>query len=250
MKNKIVILLGIIGILDTIIVSIFIDGVNTGVMVPGIVGLIVVFIFLNREYRWFDLTIRSRWIKGILKLTMISLIITFVLIESIIIFSVKSEANAEVDYLMILGAGLRGEEISLALRERMEKGVVYLNSNPDAVVIVSGGQGTGEKITEAEAMKKYLLDQGVSEARIIKEETSTSTMENFKNTREILLQDNIENPRILIVTNDFHMFRSKLLARRNGFIPYGLPSTTPISILPNCYIREYFAVVKSLIFDR
>ncbi|MDF2523868.1 MAG: hypothetical protein K0R31_1509, partial [Clostridiales bacterium] len=130
------------GILDTIIVALFIDGVNTGVLVPGIVGLIMVFIFLNREYRWFDLTIRSRWIKGILKLAMISLIVSFVIIESIILFSVKSEANAEVDYLMILGAGLRGEEISLALQERMEKGVVYLINNPDAAVIVSGGQGT------------------------------------------------------------------------------------------------------------
>jgi uncharacterized SAM-binding protein YcdF (DUF218 family) len=238
------------GILDTIIVALFIDGVNTGVLVPGIVGLIMVFIFLNREYRWFDLTIRSRWLKGILKLAMISLIVSFVIIESIILFSVKSEANAEVDYLMILGAGLRGEEISLALQERMEKGVVYLINNPDAVVIVSGGQGTAEKITEAEAMKRYLLDHGIKEDRIIKEETSTSTMENFKNTKEILLQNHIENPRVLIVTNDFHLFRSKLLAKRNGYIAYGLPSRTPITILPNCYIREYFAVVKSLIFDR
>jgi uncharacterized SAM-binding protein YcdF (DUF218 family) len=238
------------GILDTIIVALFIDGVNTGVLVPGIVGLIMVFIFLNREYRWFDLTIRSRWIKGILKLAMISMIVSFVIIESIILFSVKSEANAEVDYLMILGAGLRGEEISLALQERMEKGVVYLINNPDAAVIVSGGQGTAEKITEAEAMKRYLLDHGIKEDRIIKEETSTSTMENFKNTKEILMQNHIENPRVLIVTNDFHLFRSKLLAKRNGYIAYGLPSRTPLTILPNCYIREYFAVVKSLIFDR
>jgi uncharacterized SAM-binding protein YcdF (DUF218 family) len=132
----------------------------------------------------------------------------------------------------------------------MEKGVVYLINNPDAVVIVSGGQGTEEKITEAEAMKRYLLDHGIKEDRIIKEETSTSTMENFKNTKEILLQNHVENPRVLIVTNDFHLFRSKLLAKRNGYIAYGLPSRTPITILPNCYIREYFAVVKSLIFDR
>jgi uncharacterized SAM-binding protein YcdF (DUF218 family) len=93
------------------------------------------------------------------------------------------------------------------------------------------------------------MDHGIKEERIIKEDKSTSTMENFKNTKEIVLKDNSENIRILIVTNDFHMFRAKLLARRNGFIPYGLPSSTPWSILPNCYIREYFAVLKSLVFD-
>ncbi len=181
---------------------------------------------------------------------MIVWVVTFVIVESIIVFSLKTEENAEVDYLMILGAGLKGKEISIALQKRVEKGVDYLNSNPEALVIVSGGQGAGEEITEAEAMKQYLVEYGINETRIIKEEKSTSTMENFKNTKEILLQGNKEDIRILIATNDFHLFRAKLLAKRNGFIAYGLPSKTPLSILLNCYIREYFAVIKSLIFDR
>lgn len=250
MKNKLFILLGIIGILDTVILSIFINGLNLGVLFPGIVGIIIVFIFFNKEYGWLDLTIRNQWVRGIMKFTIIVCIATFIIIEGIIIFNVKSEENAKVDYLMILGAGLRGEEISLTLQKRMEKGVEYLNSNPEALVIVSGGQGADEEITEAEAMKRYLVDKGIKEARIIKEEKSTSTMENFKNTKEIVLKDNNENIRILIVTNDFHMFRAKLLAKRNGFTAFGLPSTTPWSILPNCYIREYFAVLKSLVFDK
>jgi uncharacterized SAM-binding protein YcdF (DUF218 family) len=249
LKNKIFILLGIIGILDTVILSIYTNGLNLGILFPGIVGFIIAFIFINKEYRWLDLTIRSKRFKRILKIIILFCIATFIIVESIIVFNVKSEENAEVDYLMILGAGLRGKEISLTLQERMEKGVEYLNKNPEALVIVSGGQGPDEEITEAEAMKKYLLDHGINEARIIKEDKSTSTMENFKNTKEIVLKDHSENIRILIVTNDFHMFRSKLLAKRNGFIVFGLPSKTPWSILPNCYIREYFAVLKSLVFD-
>ena len=250
MKNKIFILLGIIGILDTVILSIFINGLNIGVLFPGIIGFIVAFIFINKKYRWFDLTIGSKWVKGILKFIMIVFIGTFIIVQSIIVFNIKSDKNAEVDYLIILGAGLKGKELSLTLQKRMEKGVAYLNSNPEALVIVSGGQGADEEVTEAEAMKSYLVDHGIKESRIKKEEKSTSTMENFKYTKEMLLKDNKENIRILIVTNDFHMYRAKLLAKRNGFVAFGLPCKTPWSILPNCYIREYFAVMKSLAFDR
>lgn len=250
LKNKIFILLGIIGILDTVILSIFISGLNIGVLLPGIVGFILVFIFLNKEYRWFDLEIRSILIKKVFKFILIICIVTFVIIESIIVFNIKSEDNAEVDYLMILGAGLKGKEVSLSLQKRLEKGIEYIGSNPETLVIVSGGKGLGEEITEAEAMKKYLIDHGIKDSRIIKEEKSTSTMENFKNTKEIMRKYNNKNIRILIVTNDFHMFRAKLLAKRNGFIAYGLPCKTPWSILPNCYIREYFAVLKSLALDK
>ena len=250
MKNKLLILLGVIGILDTAVLSLFISGLNIGILLPGVVGFIIAFIFLNKEYKWFDLSIRSKGIRKILKFAIIVCIGSFIIVESIIVFNIKSDENAEVDYLMILGAGLRGKELSLTLQKRMEKGFEYLNNNPEAYVIVSGGQGPDEEITEAEAMKKYLLDRGITETRIIKEETSTSTMENFKNSKEIVRKNKSGKIRVLIVTNDFHMFRAKLLARRNGFIAFGLPCQTPWSILPNCYIREYFAVLKSLAFDR
>jgi uncharacterized SAM-binding protein YcdF (DUF218 family) len=249
LKNNIFILLGILGILDTVIVSIFIDGINVGVLFPGVIGFIIAFIFINKKYRWFDLSIRSKGVKKVLKLIIIVCISSFIIIESIIVLNIKSDKGAEVDYLMILGAGIRGKEVSLTLQKRMDKGIEYLISNPEAFVIVSGGQGLGEEITEAEAMKNYLVNHGIKDARIIKEEKSTSTMENFKYTKEIIQKDHKEKIRLLIVTNDFHMYRSKLLAKRNGFIAFGLPCKTPWSVLPNCYIREYFAILKSLVFD-
>jgi uncharacterized SAM-binding protein YcdF (DUF218 family) len=249
LKNNIFILLGILGILDTIIISLFIDGINVGVLFPGVIGFIVAFIFINKKYRWFDLSINSKRIKKALKLIIIVCISSFIIIESIIVLNIRTDKSTEVDYLMILGAGIRGKEVSLTLQKRMDKGIEYLISNPEAFVIVSGGQGLGEEITEAEAMKNYLVNHGIKDARIIKEEKSTSTMENFKYTKEIIQKDHNEKIKLLIVTNDFHMYRSKFLAKRNGFIAFGLPSKTPWSVLPNCYIREYFAVLKSLVFD-
>jgi uncharacterized SAM-binding protein YcdF (DUF218 family) len=199
LKNNIFILLGILGILDTIIISLFIDGINVGVLFPGVIGFIVAFIFINKKYRWFDLSINSKRIKKALKLIIIVCISSFIIIESIIVLNIRTDKSTEVDYLMILGAGIRGKEVSLTLQKRMDKGIEYLISNPEAIVIVSGGQGLGEEISEAEAMKNYLVNHGIKENRIIKEEKSTSTMENFKYTKEIIQKDHNEKIKLLMI---------------------------------------------------
>ena len=132
----------------------------------------------------------------------------------------------------------------------MDKALWYLEQQLTVPVVVSGGQGRRELISEAEAMKRYLVQNGIDERRIIKEDKSTSTMENFKFSKEILMDMGITCDSITVVTNDFHMFRSKLLAKRNGFNAYALASKTPDFVLPNCYIREYFAFVKSFFVDK
>lgn len=158
----------------------------------------------------------------------------------------------KTDYLVILGAGLNGDKLSLSLLKRMEKSVEYLKLNPDSTVVVSGGQGPNETISEAEAMKRYLVSNGIKEEQIIKEDKSTNTMENLKFTKKKLDEVNKKegNYEITIVTSGFHMFRSKILAARNGFKAHGYPSSTYAVLIPNFYIREYFAVIKSFIFDR
>ena len=100
-------------------------------------------------------------------------------------------------------------------------------------------------------MAGYLVGHGIEASRIIKEMKATSTQENFKYSRKILLdEEHIDkNPKVMVVTSDFHMFRAKMLAYRNDFIPYSLPAKTWFGILPNNMFREYFAVIKSLIFD-
>ena len=141
--------------------------------------------------------------------------------------------------------------MTITFQNRVDKGLKFLKNNPDLLVIVSGGKGFGEMITEAEAMRRYLIKNGISENRIIKEDRATSTAENFKFSRELIRgKEHQENPEILIVTSEFHMFRSKMLAYRNGFVPYGLTSETWLGVLPNCFIREYFAVIKSFILDK
>jgi uncharacterized SAM-binding protein YcdF (DUF218 family) len=255
-KNRVALIyvaLGFIGILDTIIVLRLNGGRNLGTLLPGVLGIFMVLWGITRIY------IKEHFLRNhfprfcrLIRLGFIVLLSSFLIIEGTIFWNTKDEIPDRVDYLVILGAGLNGDQLSWTLWERVNKGLKVLEENPEMKVVVSGGQGPGETISEAEAMARYLVGRGISKERILKEERSTSTMENFRYTQEMLAQEPGYNPSetVLVITNDFHMFRAKILARRNGLNPVGVPSPTPWYLRPNAYLREYFAVVKSLVFDR
>ncbi len=179
------------------------------------------------------------------------LLISFIIIESLIIIEGNKISSEKVDYIIILGARLYGSIPSPALLERLKVAKEYLKENEDVKVIVSGGQGPNEDVSEAYAMEKYLLDNNIRNDRIILEDKSTSTFENLKMSLDKIKEvDNKKEIRVLIATNKYHIFRAKLLAKRLGLIPYGLPAKIPPTIIIKSYVREYFAVIKSLIFDR
>jgi len=170
---------------------------------------------------------------------------SFLWVEGLVIANDKADANVKGDYMLVLGAGLRGETPSISLKSRLDKAAQYLILDKEIKVIVSGGQGDGESITEAEAMKRYLVQAGIDEARIIKEDKSTSTKENLLYSKKIL--DNLwqrSNHKLILITSDFHIFRTKLLAERAGLDISVLPADTPFTIYLNYAIREYFAVIK------
>ena len=249
--------LGILGIMDTLLLLLrYNGGVNLGTILPGVMGGVLIFSGLFKAFfrKFRPLGETRPWVlkarQGIIFLSLIGLI-SFLVVEGKIISNSQPDPVVEVDYLIILGAGLNGEQLSWTLWERMQKGIDYLENHPKVKVVLSGGQGPGEEISEAEGMRRFLADHGISDERILKEERSTSTMENFRFSKEILVkQPGFQaSGRVAVITNDFHLFRSKILARRNGLNPVGIPSPTPWYLVPNVYLREYFAVVKSLIFD-
>jgi len=255
-KNRpmqvVLMILAIIGILDTLFISSRSGGKDVGILLPAIGGTCIILGIIFTKTRLYrkNLKVFRKLGKLILGLMLIWLV-SFVVVSIVILTSAISDKNEKVDSVIVLGAGLKGEKPTLVLIERLNYTLAYLQGNPNAKVIVSGGQGPGESITEAEAMKRYLVGHGVSEDLVIKEEESTSTYENMvfsKQLYERIFGNRLE--KVMIVTNDFHMFRSKLLAKRAGLEPYGISSATPWYIYPNVFLREYLAVFKSLIFDR
>jgi uncharacterized SAM-binding protein YcdF (DUF218 family) len=150
-------------------------------------------------------------------------------------------AKANVDYIIILGAKVNGTIPSLALQYRIDTAAEYMKNNSDTIAIASGGQGPGEHISEAEAIKQRLMDHGISAERILVEDQSTDTAENIKFSKELLTDEWNSG---LVVTNDFHIYRAKSIARDQGLELDGLPADTPAVAVVKSYGREYLAITK------
>ena len=188
--------------------------------------------------------------KSIISVILV-LVLSFLIIQGLILIEGRKEDKLDVDYVIVPGARLYGEIPSPSLMERLITTLEYAQEYTEPKIIVTGGQGPGETIPEAEAMKKFLVQKGISESRIIKEDKSTSTFENLKFSRDIIeTMDERESIKVLVITSDFHILRTKMLANRLGFTVYGLPAETPKVTKAKSYLREYLAIIKSFIFDK
>lgn len=191
---------------------------------------------------------------GIIKILFFIGMAIFILVEGAIIMYPKKNINNS-DYIVVLGAGLRGENLTTTLRDRLDATIDYVNKTDfDGKIIVSGGQGPGESITEAEDMKRYLVNNNIKDSDIIMEDKARNTFENFKYSKEKIEElsgKNISESSIKVITTDFHVLRSSILAKRNGYKDVTFySSNTKWYLVPTLYAREFFAFFKSLIFDR
>ncbi|HHU22949.1 MAG TPA: YdcF family protein [Clostridiales bacterium] len=178
-------------------------------------------------------------------------LICFIAIEVPIIASARTTKDPRADYLIVLGAGLNGSTPSLSMVNRLTAALDYLEKYPDTVAIVSGGQGQGEEMTEAQAMENWLVARGISPERIIREEKSTSTLENLKYSLEIIESlGGDPTGRVAIVSSEYHLYRAKLMAKELGAAPVGVAGKTSYPVLKlNYFIREGFAVAYKWVFQ-
>lgn len=178
-------------------------------------------------------------------------LVIFIGIESIIIYNGHHHDTEKQDYLVVLGAGLRGRSISASLLYRLETALDFHDMYPDVKIVVSGGQGEGEDMTEALAMRNFLVDNGVDPSLIIMEDKSTNTYENFLYTKNVLEEETgKEDFAITIISNNFHMYRAKFLAKEIGFNAYGYPAPSHKASAVVFYVREFFGVIKAYIFKQ
>lgn len=152
---------------------------------------------------------------------------------------------SDPEAVIVLGCQVRGEEPSVMLVKRLDAALETLSEYPDAVCVVSGGQGSGEDVSEAEAMRRYLVGHGISEERVLIEDRSTSTRENIAFSAEILKERGIS--RAVIVTSDFHQYRAGLYAKRNGLTVGHHSGSTTIFNLANYWVREWAALFDALV---
>lgn len=191
-----------------------------------------------------------KWVKRIMVI-IISLGVMYAgLILFLILSGTKDQPTKTPDTVLILGAQVKGSSKDTAypstvLKERLDAAIPYLKEHSEAMAIVCGGQGSDEPDSEANVMAEYLKANGVSEKQLLIEDKSTRTKENIQNAQK---KQNLGNT--VIVTSDFHMFRSKLLAKRLGISEIsGLPSVSKSSATFKTYMREIIALGYGLLFD-
>lgn len=168
----------------------------------------------------------------------------FIAVEIPIISSARTDKNPEAPYLIVLGAGVDGTVPSVSLSNRLSAALDYLETYPETIVVVSGGQGVGEEISEAECMRTWLIKNGISAQRILKEDKSSSTEENIANSLEIISENGGDiTGKIAIVSSEYHLYRAKYMAREQKAVPVGVAAHTSYpALMINYFIREAFAV--------
>ncbi|MGM9637518.1 MAG: YdcF family protein [Eubacteriales bacterium] len=187
-----------------------------------------------------------KWIRTSFCILLSVCFVFFLFVEVCIFTGFRSDAPESADYLIVLGANVRGENPSPALELRIDAAYDYLAENPDTVCIAAGGKGNGEIISEAECIRRELVARGIDGDRILLEERSVKTSENLTFSQELISDKNAE---IVIVTNNFHVFRSKALARKCEFIHvYGIAADFPFWALPHYMVREFISVVVDTLY--
>ncbi len=224
-----------------IVLSIFyipFSPLNYGSYFPALLGIyLLIYAYLKD---------RHKFLYRIMQVCLWYFIITFSIYS---VLSIKSLFNEDRPYdaIIVLGSGLdKDGSVSTTLQKRLDKCIeIYDGEKP---IVVSGGQGDDEITTEAYAMSQYLIKNGISEEKIILEDKSRTTKENFLFSKVLLDEQFSSDYTVAYITNDFHSFRAGLYMNDAGLNGFGISSTTPFYMVPSCYLRDYISLYKYIIF--
>ena len=183
--------------------------------------------------------------------TSVSLLVTYLecmLIGTIVIAikSVKKKVVYDKDYIIILGCQMKRDgSLTPLLKGRVDRAIDFRNkqlenTGKDLTFIPSGGQGNNECISEAEAIEKYLIEQGIDKNNIMIENKSKNTLENLKNSYD-LIKD--KSSKIVFATNNYHILRAGLLATSLGVKMDGIGSKTKAYFWINAFVREFIGTI-------
>lgn len=226
----------------------FLANLNLGVILTVLLGIL--FLAAGIFYKKIKTLLQRPIPRVICIIIALGILLEACLISFIALYGTQDNVTYTEDAVVVLGAGIRGENVTWPLKLRLDKAVEFHKKNPQSKIVVSGGQGYQETVTEAFAMEKYLVSQGVGKDVIIKEEKATSTNENMRFSKE-LLDDIFESDyKIAVITNNFHIYRGVQIAKNEGFkeITHLGAGLKWYNIIP-CYIRESLAVLKLWVFD-
>ena len=238
-------LLGIVFLLYFLCIA-FLVGHGTNFYFIWLILGVAVMVFAILLERGFFITHFPLWIRRTFVILVCMGVMIFVIVEGFIISGFSEKGQPGADYVIVLGAQMKAGGPSKALQYRLDEAIRYLNENPASKVIVSGGQGADEHISEAQGMYEYLVERGIAKERIIKEDRSVNTTQNLAFSAEYLDK---EQDSVAVVTNNFHVFRAVKIAEKAGYQNvYGIAAKGEPFLKFNNMMREFFGVMKDFLF--
>ncbi|MBO6054971.1 MAG: YdcF family protein [Oscillospiraceae bacterium] len=205
---------------------------------------------------WLELSSFFRTEQGIVRIVFANLFAAvYLYYECMLIGTIVADALAaryepekDKDFLIILGCGLKADGTpSNILKGRLDRALAFDAAQKalggrELTFVTSGGQGPDEVISESASMKRYLMEHGIPEERILEEDRSTDTFENMKNSKELIWEKNPQG-KIAFSTTNYHVFRSGLFARRVKMRAVGMGSDTKWYFWPNASVREFVGLM-------
>lgn len=194
------------------------------------------------------------WLKVLLGLILAG-VLAFGALFGAVLYGSYDHVQGDPQVMVILGCQVKPWGPSILLQDRLDKALDYLEDYPDLTIVVSGGQGPDEHISEAQCMYDYLTEHGVDGDQILMEDQSHNTVENLRYTVDLLAEEGYDpTADVVVVSNGFHLTRVRMLWSRVCGGDYNLSTlAAPSSHVPSrlkMYIREPLALVKSFVFDR
>ncbi len=213
---------------------------NSGSYLPLCLGVAIILLHILKHKQ--DKSKPLKVMYKIMQIGFLYFLATFTLFCMSTFRSTEIDESKDYDAIVVLGCGLRnGKEMSGTLQYRLDK-AIELYELKQVPIVVSGGQGFDELVTEASVMKAYLVENGVPESDVYEEDKSTSTEENFAFSKVILDELFTDDYSIVFTTNDFHVYRSSKYMEKSGLKGFGVGTESIASLIPYNYLREYMAI--------
>ncbi len=235
MLRIVLLAVGALLIADSLIVA-TLSNFNLGVILPAFFGIPLVLLGLLLPHM-------DKGILCVLKWTAVAGYciagVIFLVCGILMGTAAKRAQDVEADAVIVLGAALHGDRVTWVLSNRLDTAAEYLDTHPDAIAVVSGGQGPGEDLPEAVGMQRYLIERrGIAPKRILVEDRSENTRENFAFSKALIEQTCDRPMRVAFVTTDFHVYRAGRVARAAGLDADGIASPDVWYIRINNFMRE------------
>lgn len=190
---------------------------------------------------WLPKLARVRWLNLV---AATGLVLVIGLASFLATYGSQPDVTYDEQAIIVLGAAVHGDELSKTLQGRLDTARSYHLRNPAALIVVSGGQGPQENLSEGTAMHKYLIDNKVAPEQVIIEDRATSTEENIAFSRALLDQRLPAGYRVAVITDDFHAYRTTQIAAAHGSPVTHLSPSTPWYFWLANYLREDVMVLR------